>query len=560
MTVLVRAPWTARGLAAAFAATLAVSAAGCRSEGQPGTAGSSSDVTPAQAPAGVQRTAPPFVSLPDLSTISGSAREQLREAYAALEALRQRAGASDDEIGAAYGELGKLLMAAKYRDAAAASFLNAEARSPADARWPYYLGHVHQAAGEPDEAAAAFARALRLRPDDVPALVWLGRMEFDRGRPAEAARHFERALVLQPGSAAALLGLGQVALARQEYARAVDYLERGLAIESGAGTIRYALGMAYRGLGDSGRAESHLRRRNADPVALRDPLMEEIDALLETAIAYEIRGGQALDRGDWAAAADHFRQAIELAPGDPSPRHKLATALAMGGDARAALQQMETLVRRWPAFAPGQFSLGVMFASSGRHREAADHFAAAARSDPSHVQARLQLAGSLRASGRFEAAIASYREAVELDPRVAPAYFGQAMALVQLRRFREAADLLARASRTFPGEAGFAHAMARLLAAAPDDAVRDGRHALELVEGLIGGRRASLPQAETMAMALAEVGRYGEAAKWQREAIAGARQAGLADLLPRMEDNLRRYERGEPCRTPWGAEIAYATL
>ena len=49
------------------------------------------------------------------------------------------------------------------------------------------------------------------------------------------------------------------------------------------------------------------------------------------------------------------------------------------------------------------------------------------------------------------------------------------MALVRLRRFQEARDRLADGVKTYPDQPGFAHALARLLAAAPDARVRDGR-------------------------------------------------------------------------------------
>ena len=66
--------------------------------------------------------------------------------------------------------------------------------------------------------------------------------------------------------------------------------------------------------------------------------------------------------------------------------------------------------------------------------------------------------------------------------------------------------------------------------------------------------------AETTAMALAELGQYAEAAKWQRDSMAAARQAGRVDLLRDMANKLNLYEHGKPCRMPWGDEIALLTL
>ena len=124
------------------------------------------------------------------------------------------------------------------------------------------------------------------------------------------------------------------------------------------------------------------------------------------------------------------------------------------------------------------------------------------------------------------------------------------MALVHAKRWMDARDALNRAVAVFPDQAGFAHALARVLAAAPDNTVRDGRRALTLVEALSRTQR-TLELMQTAAMALAEVGRFDEAVQWQREAMAAAAQSNRRDLSVRLEENLRRYEQRLPCRIPW---------
>ena len=54
-----------------------------------------------------------------------------------------------------------------------------------------------------------------------------------------------------------------------------------------------------------------------------------------------------------------------------------------------------------------------------------------------------------------------------------------------------------------------------------------------------------------MAMTQAELGQYGEAAAWQREAIAAAESLRRPDLVRRLLDTLARYEHRQPSRTPW---------
>ena len=107
----------------------------------------------------VTAAAPPLlpVVLPDLSGMHQSVQEQLRDAYASL-ALTPRQG----ERSQAYGELGKLLMAAKYPDVAERCFQNAQLLDPNDFRWPYYLGHLFISKGELTRAVDRFEQALSL--------------------------------------------------------------------------------------------------------------------------------------------------------------------------------------------------------------------------------------------------------------------------------------------------------------------------------------------------------------------------------------------------------------
>ena len=103
------------------------------------------------------------------------------------------------------------------------------------------------------------------------------------------------------------------------------------------------------------------------------------------------------------------------------------------------------------------------------------------------------------------------------------------------------------------GQLVFAYLLARILAASPEDSVRDGERALGLAESLY----KQIPvaeNAETLAMAYAETGRFDDAIGMQQEAIANAMMSGRFDLLPRLQADLDTYNRHKPCRTPFTRE------
>jgi tetratricopeptide (TPR) repeat protein len=356
-------------------------------------------------------------------------------------------------------------------------------------------------------------------------------------------------LAQQPQLVAALFGRGRAAMARRDYASAIGAFEQALAIDPQAKVVHYPLALAYRGAGQAEKAQAHLTPDNAGELKPPDPLLDDLNSAIESSVAYELRGARALDAGNWDSAIDLFKRGVDLAPDEPALRHKLGTALALKGDQRAALATFEETTRRSPKYAKAHYSLGLMYADMGQIARAVDELSTAVRVDPTYVEARLQLAELLRHTGRPQAALPEYERLTALDPRLASARYGEAMALVQLRRFRDARATLEEGLSRHPDHPAFAIALARVLAAAPDTPVRDGMRALQLLQGAPADAQRTLDWGIAMAMALAETGQYDQAADLQRQVVNLA--AADAPAARRLTETLRLYEQKRPCRTPW---------
>ena len=123
------------------------------------------------------------VPLPDVSKAVPSVQRQIQERHASLIRMVDDRSTSTLDLGNAFGETGKLLMAAQMYDAAEPCFLNAQTLNTGDYRWPYYLAQMYRAQGELPKALANFERAIALQPDDVSTLVWLGELYLQQGRP-----------------------------------------------------------------------------------------------------------------------------------------------------------------------------------------------------------------------------------------------------------------------------------------------------------------------------------------------------------------------------------------
>jgi tetratricopeptide (TPR) repeat protein len=491
------------------------------------------------------------IQLPDANMASPEQLASYRSGLESIERHREIA-----EIGKAdlYGELGKRLFADGFESSAEPCFLNAQALDPERFDWIYYLAHLYAATGQTQNAQERFEAAIKKRPDDVASWVSLGNTFLAAARPDEAIRAFEEALVRSPESASALTGMGRALLARDDYPAALEALSRALELAPQASAIHYPLAQAARGSGRTALAEEHLELRGEVEIYPYDPLMEEIRTRLGDPIVLNERGRAAFARGDFEAAVVAFRNVLEATADEAWVYVNLGSALFHHGDTNAAVEALRTAQSLAPGDPDALFGLGSIADREGGFDRAENLYRAALAADSTYIAASLRLAHLLRRSERHLEAVEHYTVAIAVEPRLAVAHLGRAMSLVKLRRWADARDALEEASRSLPDQPAFAHALARVLATAPDETVRDGIRALQVLDGLVKAGQDNTDLGESLAMALAETGEFERARQIQTQVVTLAGSSVDPTIMVTMTARLESYARNEAWREPWPDE------
>jgi tetratricopeptide (TPR) repeat protein len=506
-----------------------------------------------ESPPGAAQTEPPEVSLvevpkPSLEELEPAVAEQLAGAREELERYYSLAQAPPAERAEAYGELGRLYHAYGLAAPAEAAYRNAHALSPGDPRWVYYLAYLLQGEGRFEEAAELYGETLAIEATPA-ALVHLGEVLLELGRLDDAEAALRRVLSAAPESPSARALLGQIALSRDEHALAVQYLESALAAVPQATRLHYPLALAYRGLGEMEKAQDHLALRGEIGVRPPDPLIDELEELRTGERVHLLRGRTAFRFGDFEAAVREFRQAVAAEPESVAARVNLGSALGKLGDRIGAIHQFRQVLERAPDNVTAHFNLGLLLGLEGAAEEAVTHLERATALAPGDGEAWRLLAEALVRLGRSDEALAAYTRAAgpgAFDPDIR---LGEVQLLVNLGRFADALQRLDETHAIMPRNPRVVNAYARFLAGSPDPSLRDGERALELIEPL-AEVQPTAAHVETLAMALAELGRCDEAAAWQQRVVDAHRQAGDAESLPPLEVALARYQGGAPCRYP----------
>jgi tetratricopeptide (TPR) repeat protein len=456
--------------------------------------------------------------------------------------------ASDATLSEAYGAAGQTFHAYSFNSPARECYVNASRLAPKDFRWLYLIAKLDQQDGRIDEAIKNYAAVQTLNPSYVAAWINLGNILLEANRLSDARKHFTAVLEIDANSPAAHYGLGQVALSERKYAEAVRYFERTLAIVSAATRVHYSLAMAYRGLGEVEKAKAHLRLQGTVGVRVADPLVDQLQEIVQGERLHLIRGRTAMDAKRYAEAAEEFRKAVATRPESVAGRVNLGAALNLLGDQAGALEQFETAVRIAPENANAHFNLAVLLVSQNRHLDAIPHLKSVIATNPRDLSARSLLAQVYLRTGKDDMALEEFTQILEADPANEQALLSQAQLLFLKKRYKQSLDILEKGHAAFPDKPATSIMLARLLATSPSYDLRNGARAFELAQRTYR-KTGSLQHAAVISMALAELGRCAEALEWQKKLIDAADRAEQISDAERLRKDLPLYER-LPCRPP----------
>jgi tetratricopeptide (TPR) repeat protein len=218
-----------------------------------------------------------------------------------------------------------------------------------------------------------------------------------------------------------------------------------------------------------------------------------------------------------------------------------------------AVQEFSQAIKLQPQDSEGYYFRGVSYQALSKHAEALSDFATAIRLAPDDADAHLSRAEVLAEMGRNQEALADLEKVLKLAPDNAEAVGFRGELREEAGDYRGALADYKAALKELSDDPWLLNNLAWVLATAPDKSLRNGpesvKHAMKAVE-LDGGKEWDT--LDTLAAACAEVGKFPEAERCQKEAIAFA----PADARPELEQRLALYRARQPFRLP-AAETAH---
>ncbi len=345
----------------------------------------------------------------------------------------------------------------------------------------------------------------------------------------EAQEHFRALLDINSRCLDAHLNLGTLASRLGRHEEAVEHYRAALNIDPHRSEVLYNLGLELERTGDlDGALENY--RACVDLDSTCTPALNALGRLYRA-------------RSERGKAWDQFQAALRADPKNAPALRNLGILCEDDGRYAEAVEYYQAALSLDPGMAEAWVRMGVCRRRTGDLTGAENAYRRALELHPTYFEALGDLAGMAYAAGRFEDAAAGYRRALELKPRDVGLRVNLAVSYQQLGEYAQAVRLLEEGLRDQAGQVTLMHELAKVLATAPDDSVRDGARALELATAVVERLEAPRPEAfRTLAAAYAAVGEYEPAVEAIQRAVELARSLGMTELENQLFQQLLKYQ------------------
>ena len=258
------------------------------------------------------------------------------------------------------------------------------------------------------------------------------------------------------------------------------------------------------------------------------------------------------EKGATDEALTNLRRAVAMGPMDTRSHILLATVLERTGNSTDARGVYQSALAIDPTSVLARLGLGKVLGQLGDREGAEREYRRVLALQPEHPDALNALGLLLTRAGDLAAAGDCFRRALVQAPANESIFLNLIQALESQGNYAEAVrELRARIGLAGTRSPTAAARLAWLLATAPDDAVRSGREAVTLAEALCQRTRNQDTGAlVVLAAAYAEVGRFDDACRVARDAMALAQAAGQEQVVADLRAQLERYQAGERLRLP----------
>jgi tetratricopeptide (TPR) repeat protein len=264
-----------------------------------------------------------------------------------------------------------------------------------------------------DDAKVLGPEVLATSPHDPEVVFLNGLIRHSLGDNEGARKLLEEAISLQPDFGNSRYELGNVLVVLKQWKEAKEQLEKAISLGVNAPEAHFALGRALHALGENERADQEIKKYGeikqegearleaVEAIAQGDQELEagkfaEAETHYREAITsqprnanYRFKLSVVFQRaGDTAKEKQSLMEAIQIDPKLPGAQNALGYLLSRNGDAPGSVEHFKAAVDAAPGWTEAWINLAAELAVTSRFAEARKAVARALELDPANAQAK----------------------------------------------------------------------------------------------------------------------------------------------------------------------------
>lgn len=294
---------------------------------------------------------------------------------------------------------------------ALAEWESASHATPDRAEVWYHLARLYE-----EVALDSFQQLDKIAPEPAELLALAGYFELEREQNTRAFHRFRQALAMQPSLEGLHSAIADIYLltGHADWARVERHKEvNAAACRTPTASCNFASGSLQKLVFTSSSTADALYWKSRAALTLSHRARARLDKLPRSAEASELAAVHAEKTGHYIAAANSWKQAIGVAPGNLFYKRRLVIDICQSNDCASAMPILKELLRLDASSPETNYLYGLALASVQQPKRAIQYLQAAVNLDPRNMAARgalgeayLQSGDSARAIPLLEAALA----------------------------------------------------------------------------------------------------------------------------------------------------------
>ncbi len=352
-------------------------------------------------------------------------------------------------------------------------------------------------------------------------------------REEQRVADFDRAVELDPDNVAVWQTRAFYYLVRGEVDKAIADFNSLLQRDESNLLAQLAIADTLMKLGDAGKI---------------DEAMKHVNRVIETkpnVVALKLRAQLWTNKERLDKALEDVETAMKLATRDLELYLMRARLYHLEGRNALAKEDVEKVLQVRPNFPPALDLRSTIAVAMGQFDAAIADIKTLLKQEPDNTLYKLQLAIYLNAAGKSARAVEVFSDVLKTDPGNTVAFRGRADAYLNMGNHKQALADYEVAVKSAMDDSGILNNFAWVLATSPNDALRDGKRAIELA--LKACELTEYKQAHilsTLAAAYAEAGDFKNAVKWSEKACA----TGDSSIQGQLKLEQESYKQEKPWR------------